>query len=255
MTRRLTILLAALPLLFFTTCAPGEKESVPAPATPSGPPDAVTADPNHYKVEFENDVVRVLRVKYAAGSKSVMHSHPAYCGVGLTDTRFKITMATGEVESGNSVTPPGRVGCVDAQTHLPENLGGDAEGIYVELKNRKTFDNGQGVKPSAPATPPDAVTADPKHYTVKFENDTVRVLEASYPPGAKAPMHAHPANCTVELTAGKVREKQASGEVTTSDVKLGEAGCGDGLAHQPENIGDKTFRTLIFELKNRRTFK
>jgi len=37
--------------------------------------DPVKVDPKHYKVEFENDGVRVLRVKYGAREKSVMHSH------------------------------------------------------------------------------------------------------------------------------------------------------------------------------------
>ena len=37
--------------------------------------DAVKVDPEHYKVEFENDQVRVLRITYGPGEKSVMHSH------------------------------------------------------------------------------------------------------------------------------------------------------------------------------------
>jgi hypothetical protein len=36
----------------------------------------VKVDPKHYKVEFENERVRVLRIKYGAGEKSVMHSEP-----------------------------------------------------------------------------------------------------------------------------------------------------------------------------------
>ena len=39
-------------------------------------PDAVTADPAHYSVSFENELVRILRVSYRAGEKSVMHRHP-----------------------------------------------------------------------------------------------------------------------------------------------------------------------------------
>ena len=38
--------------------------------------DPVKVDPKHYVVEFENDRVRVVRIKYKAGEKSVMHSHP-----------------------------------------------------------------------------------------------------------------------------------------------------------------------------------
>jgi hypothetical protein len=40
---------------------------------PSGD-DSVKVDPKHYKVEYENDRVRVVRIKYKAGEKSVMHS-------------------------------------------------------------------------------------------------------------------------------------------------------------------------------------
>jgi hypothetical protein len=53
--------------------------------------DLVKVDPKHYKVEFENDRVRVLRIKYGAGEKSVMHSHPESIAVFLTDARGKFT--------------------------------------------------------------------------------------------------------------------------------------------------------------------
>jgi hypothetical protein len=36
--------------------------------------DPVKLDPDHYKVEFENDRVRVLRVNYGPRERSVMHS-------------------------------------------------------------------------------------------------------------------------------------------------------------------------------------
>ena len=50
-------------------------------AAPAYAQDAVTVDPKHYKVEMENDQVRVLRIHYGAGEKSVMHSHPASVAV------------------------------------------------------------------------------------------------------------------------------------------------------------------------------
>ena len=39
--------------------------------------DPVEVNPRHYKVEFEKDRVRVLRISYWPGEKSVMHEHPA----------------------------------------------------------------------------------------------------------------------------------------------------------------------------------
>src|SRR5688572_2190633 len=38
--------------------------------------DAVTTDPAHYKVLFENASVRILKIDYAVGAKSKMHKHP-----------------------------------------------------------------------------------------------------------------------------------------------------------------------------------
>jgi hypothetical protein len=45
------------------------------PAAPLSKLDAVTADPQHYKVVFENPQVRVLRVHYGAHEKGALHEH------------------------------------------------------------------------------------------------------------------------------------------------------------------------------------
>src|ERR1044071_2854049 len=54
-------------------------------------PDAVTADPMHYSVSFENDVVRFVRGKDGPGEKSVMHRHLPGCVVFLTDQTMNFT--------------------------------------------------------------------------------------------------------------------------------------------------------------------
>ncbi|MGI8835364.1 MAG: cupin domain-containing protein [Pyrinomonadaceae bacterium] len=95
--------------------------------------DSTKADPNHYKVEFENARVRVLRVKYAPHEKSVMHSHPDAVAIFQTDGRIKFTYPGGKTEerdmkAGTTLFTP-------AATHLPENISdGDMEVILVELK-------------------------------------------------------------------------------------------------------------------------
>ena len=38
--------------------------------------DPTIVDSAHYKVEFENEQVRVVRITYGPGEKSVMHEHP-----------------------------------------------------------------------------------------------------------------------------------------------------------------------------------
>ena len=101
-------------------------------------PDAVTADPNHYSVSFENELVRVLRVRYGPGEKSVMHSHTANCSVFLTDQTFNFTITDGTTEPAS--VRAGQLGCGDANVHLPENIRPDAaEFIMFEFKNRPRF--------------------------------------------------------------------------------------------------------------------
>ena len=51
----------------------GSTRAQPAGA---GKADPINVDPKHYKVEFENERVRVLRVSYGPGEKSVMHYNP-----------------------------------------------------------------------------------------------------------------------------------------------------------------------------------
>jgi len=100
-------------------------------------PDAVTADPKHYSVSFENDVARFLRVKYGEGEKSVMHRHLPGCVIFLTDQTFNFTLPDGTTEPAS--VPAGALGCSDGNVHLPENIAEDAEFIMVEFKDRATF--------------------------------------------------------------------------------------------------------------------
>ena len=103
-------------------------------AAPAYAQDAVKVDPKHYKVELENDQVRVLRIQYAAGEKSVMHSHPASVAVFLTEGKVKFTTADGK--SQEAAAKPGEVVWEAGGAHLPENVGAKPfELILVELKS------------------------------------------------------------------------------------------------------------------------
>ena len=104
-------------------------------AVPAMAQDPSKVDAKHYKVEFENDQVRVLRIKYGPKEKSVMHEHPGAVAVFLTDGNVKFTLADGKtrdspVKAGTSQwTPAGK--------HLPENMGDKPfELVLVELKGK-----------------------------------------------------------------------------------------------------------------------
>ncbi len=95
--------------------------------------DPARADSKHYTVEFENDKVRVLRIRYGAREKSVMHGHPESISVFLNDCKAKFTYPDGKSETFEAKA--GQVVHMDAFEHDPENLGGALELIQIEFKN------------------------------------------------------------------------------------------------------------------------
>lgn len=106
-----------------------------ASVVPASAQDAVKVDAKHYKVEFENDQIRVLRITYGPHEKSVMHHHPANFAVFLTDGTVKFTMPDGitkdaSVKAGSTQYDAGGA-------HLPENVGDSPlELVLVELKGK-----------------------------------------------------------------------------------------------------------------------
>jgi hypothetical protein len=107
-------------------------DSPRAQSTSGKLPDAVAADAKHYTVEFENDIVRVLRVRLPAGESAPSHAHTAYCAIEITDSSLR--EGNGPVAESKA----GQVFCGDATSHAPRNVGkGLAESVVVEFKNRQ----------------------------------------------------------------------------------------------------------------------
>lgn len=102
--------------------------------------DPVEVDSAHYKVEFENDQVRVLRITYGPNEKSVMHDHPEGVAVYLSDLKGQFTLPDGQTieEEGKA----GEAVWTDAGPHLPQNITDQPfELILVELKGQSPGGN------------------------------------------------------------------------------------------------------------------
>jgi len=121
MRKYFSLLFAGAAMLLVTSAAKGQ--------------DPVAVDSDHYKVEFENDQIRVLRITYDPHEKSVMHEHPANVAVFLTqDQVWRMTNRDGETEEVEATL--GEVGWGEAEAHLPENpTDNRQEVILVELKS------------------------------------------------------------------------------------------------------------------------
>jgi uncharacterized RmlC-like cupin family protein len=109
---------------------PGSKS-----AKPTGAMDPVKLDPKHYKIEFENDQVRVLSVNIGPKESVPMHEHTRDRVVTyLTDMDFRIT--SGEGKADHAVHKAGDVAFSSYAKHKEENLAAaPLKLVVVELKN------------------------------------------------------------------------------------------------------------------------
>ena len=109
----------------------------PASTRPAGSPDPVAVDPEHYKIEFENEQIRVLREHREPGNLP-MHGHPDNVQVLLTDLNVIVTTADGKTQ-----TIAGKAGDVHwrpATRHRGAVLAEKAmEQILVEMKGKPSL--------------------------------------------------------------------------------------------------------------------
>jgi hypothetical protein len=95
--------------------------------------DAVNFSLEHYRVEFENEKVRVLRIRYEPHEKSVMREYPSQIQINLTVAHLLFNYPDGSTESVEARA--GRVLSFPASERLPENLSDfPFEAIAIEWK-------------------------------------------------------------------------------------------------------------------------
>ena len=104
--------------------------------------DPVQTDPDHYKVIFENDRVRVLEYKDTPGARTSPHRHPD--SVMYTLSSFERRLIHGDQQRDVRMEA-GRVNWLAAQEHSGENIGAtDTHVLFVELKESASSGGGGG---------------------------------------------------------------------------------------------------------------
>lgn len=108
--------------------------------------DAVKVDPKHYyKVDVENDQVRVIHFHLGPREICPMHSHPPNLLIALTDGHVKVTGKDGKAR--DIMRKAGGVTYRPAEIHTVENLGDkDYESVVVELKQSPARSEGSKSK-------------------------------------------------------------------------------------------------------------
>ena len=200
--------------------------------------DPVKVDPQHYKVVFENTSVRVLRISYPPGGKSVMHQHPESIVVPLTASKVRFNMEGGKSEENEMANESAMYSA--AGTHNPENIGtGPVDAVLVEFKS---------AKPGTATLPPTR------------DNLTMKVLAE----GARAVAYRVTATPTFEEPAGSKHDyDQVVIALAPSQMALTINGkpakttwargdtqfIGRGMPHESKNMGGKPVDFVIVAIK------
>jgi quercetin dioxygenase-like cupin family protein len=202
--------------------------------------DPVSVDAKHYKVMFENDQVRVLRIHYNPKEKSVMHEHPASVVVFLNTSKAKFTMPDGTTTTDGG-GKAGSVRFAEAGKHLPEDIGATPiEGVLVELKGKSGMSSAVALDP---------VKIDPTRHKVEVENDRVRVLRIKLKAHDKTKEHEHPNSVAIFLTDVKAKISGGDGKTRESSGKRGAAIWGAAEKHSVSNMSARPAEIILVELK------
>jgi hypothetical protein len=201
------------------------------------------ADPAHFKLEFENDAVKIIRADW--GPKEAfpgMLEIGEIVAVRLAPANFRVTLPDGKsVDRASNLgavlyVPPARIGVENLQEHRVIS-------VLVELK-------GKGGGGNANPAKIDPLTSDPTHHHLILENDKVRVMRAMFGPGQGAPgFFDAPAAVIVPLTPMHFEVSTMDGKKTHSRFAFGQAVWMPAGRILPKNVSDMHAEFIVVEPK------
>jgi quercetin dioxygenase-like cupin family protein len=192
--------------------------------------DPVKVDPAHYKVLLDNAAVRVLKVSYGIGEKSVMHAHPDAMLVPFAPGKARFSMPDGKTQDFEVTAEAAAY--TPATTHSPANVGTTRiDALLVEFK----------VKAAGGAALP---TARPgMTQTVLAEGPRATAWRTT-----AAPTHDYD-QVVVALGAGDVKV-EVEGQPTRTQWQRGDVlFIGRGAKHESQNTGGKAIDFVIVGIK------
>ena len=181
-------------------------------------------------VKIDSPQARVLVVTEQPHHKSAMHQHPMNrVMIYLSSGQMIRTLASGAVEKLDFKAGDVRWSPAEGPHSSEYMADHPIQIVEVELKNKP--------QPSITMPENDPLKADPKHYSLEFENDQVRVLRVRFGPSEKGVLHAHKLNhIVVYLT------DQAKG-------KAGEVRLDEPMTHTEQNPLDHAVERIAIDLK------
>jgi hypothetical protein len=209
--------------------------------------DPTKVAPDAYKLQFENDLVKVFRLHYGPRAKVLVHDHSKYPAayVYLNDAgtiNFKHTgwehpiLTRGPVATRSfRLSPTTTVG----ETHEVENMSDiPSESLRIEFKTRPDTRNTLHGRFA-----PEKYADDRPFSKQYFENDQVRATRVAFPAGS-----------SIELSAATdpVLFVLLSSEIQSSNLKTGDTiFFNPGEKRSLKNNSNEPVEFLRFDLRSR----
>ena len=97
----------------------------------------------------------------------------------------------------------------------------------------------------------DVVSQAPSKCVVRYEDETVRVIEVTLQPGDTLPFHTHPEYILYQLTDGLMQQFHRGEQPKVIELKAGTAAHrqAETEGHMARNVGNTVIRNLNIELK------
>ena len=218
----------------------GNKSTMTDSTTQNQDMDAAKVAPGLYTVAKDSMGIRVLNILYKPGDSSAMHSHPDNVLYVIDGGKGEFTGKDGSKQVVD--LKPGMTMIGGAETHSVKNVGTTTmKAILVEVNRPNT----------AAATPDpkmDAAKVAPNLYKVVADSMNIRVLMATYKPGASSAMHTHPDNVIYVIEGTKAEFTAKDGTKHTMDMNNGMTAIMPGGTHSVKNVGNKTTKVLVIEI-------
>ncbi len=214
--------------------------------------DPLKVVPHAYKLAFENDWVKVVRVHYAPREKLPSHDHPqrGTIYVYLSDGGPVIFKHTGSIPVTRPATKAGafRMWSAVAETHEVENTSDLASDfLRVEMKTEPL-----NARTLRGRFPPQPRPTGENYQKIEFENEQVRVTRIVVAPQKRSDLAARlEPSLWVALSAAKlkvsVKGKDARFSLDLGHVRWTE----QGVEERIENLNEAEAEFLRFDFKSK----
>ena len=199
--------------------------------------------PDVYKVLLDNEDVKVLEVTFEPGQSDNMHDHYPVTFYLLQGGKAQVTMPDGIVNERE--IPSGFTGHqLEKVRHQVKNIGDSTIKLILVERKREQSTNYSEEKLILPEE------VSPDRYEVLLENEDIKAVMVTFPPGQGDNMHEHGVTTYYAVKGGKMQNILADGTVNEMDVTDGFVGHGKKLVkHQMMNVGNDTVKVLLIEHK------